>query len=74
MERGRLTSRNDAETYHLSLWKLKRPRPRQLTPPSKRSRSVVTTIPEPPENMRSMEIPLEDWGDAIVLTGLQLPD
>ena len=67
IEGGRLTSQYDAETHVLSRWKLKQPRPRQSTLPSKQPRSAITTIVlEPPEDMRSMEV----WGDAIVLTGL----
>ena len=61
----------DAEAHTLSRWTpRKRPRTDQPTSPAKRPRSAVTTIVEPPEDMRSMEIPLEDWGDAIVWTGL----
>ena len=44
----------------------------EQTGPHRQQNSAVTTILEPPEEMRPMEIPLEDRGDAIVLTGLYL--
>ena len=70
MERGRLAGQYDAETHALSLWRHKRPKPHQASPPPKRPRFAAPAILEPPEDMRPMKIPLEAWGDAIVLTGL----
>ena len=35
-----------------------------------RPRFTAPAALEPPEDMRPMEVPLEDWGDAIILTGL----
>ena len=66
--RDRLSDQCDAEAQPLSRWTLNWPR--RDEPPPKWPRSAVTTILEPLEDMRSMEIPMEDRGDAIVLTGL----
>ena len=60
----------DAEAHALSRCARKRPRTYRPTLPKKRPPSAVTTILEPPEDMRPMEITLKDRGDAIVLTGL----
>ena len=69
--RGRLAGQYDAETHALSRWRHKRPRLHQAPPPQKkRPRFAAPATLEPPEDMRPMEIPLEDWGDAIILTGL----
>ena len=72
--RDRLSNQCDAEAHALSQWTRKRLTTDRPTPPAKRPLSTVMAIMEPPEDMRSMEIPLEDGGHAIVLTGLELPD
>ena len=70
MARGRLAGKYDAETHALSRWRHKRPRFHQASPPPKRPHFAAPAILEPPEDMPPMEIPLEDLGDAIILTGL----
>ena len=62
VERGRLAGQYDTEMHALSRWKHKRRRPHQASPPPKRPRFAAEATLEPPEDMRPMEIPLEDWG------------
>ena len=62
VECSRLAGQYDAETYALSRWRHKRPRPHHASPPPKRPRFAAPAILEPPEDMRPMEIPLEDRG------------
>ena len=66
----RIAGQYDAGTHVLARWRYKRPRLHEASPPPKRPRFATPAILEPPEDMRPMEVPLEDWGDAIVLTGL----
>ena len=68
--RHRIAGQYNTSAHVLSRLRHKRPRLHETPPPPKRPCFATPVILEQPEDMRPLGVPLDDWGDAIVLTGL----